>query len=208
MSLCIYSLFDWNLIFFHFWLSFFIFSQPISWRETMLVFTNVTIWTMPFPTIFVLFSSFQKEFTDNFGSCSFHHLKLFFSQKFIEIIFWKLAHFFSSDCVHDQLSSLINIQIDFLSSVKSEIMWVNTFLSFLAKSLFEIRANFVGWIIIIWVITVLISESFGISIKCTKKSSLLLLGSFLFLFFIKFSFKHLSWLTLVFDSTCDTLYKT
>lgn len=170
----------------------------------MLIFANITIWTMPFPTILAFFNSFQKEFTHNFRSGTFHHFKLFLTQKFVKVIFWKLTHFFASNSVHNQLSSLIDIQIDFFSSIECKIMWVNTFLSFLTKTLLEIWTDFVGWIIIIGIIAILPTKSFSIGIQGIEKSSLLLFGFSLFLFFVILGFKHLRWLALIFDSIRDT----
>ncbi len=113
-----------------------------------------------------------------------------------------MAELFSSDGVHDKLSSLIDVKIDLLVSVESHIVRVDTLFAFLAKSLLEIRANGVGRVGIFFTITT--SQVFGISIKSTEESGLLLFGFFKFFLFIEFSFKHGLGLAMVFDCICDT----
>ena len=110
----------------------------------MLIFTNLSIWTVPFPSVFILFNSLQKEFADNFRPGTFHHLFLFFTEHFVDIVFRQLAELFTSNGIHYELGSLINIQIDLFISVQGEIVRVKTLLAFLTESLLEVRADCVG----------------------------------------------------------------
>ena len=130
----------------------------------MLVFTGLTIRTVPFPTILLFFCRLEEMFTDDLWSCTFHHLPFFLSQHFIEIVFREIVHLFSTDGIHNQLGSLINIQINGLRSVESKIVRVDTFFTLLTKALFKIGTNNISWVfILIWWITT--AKVFGISIE-------------------------------------------
>lgn len=53
---------------------------------------------------------------------------------------------FPAQCIHDELGSLVDIEIDILSPVEGQIMRVDALLSFLAEALLEIGADHVSWI--------------------------------------------------------------
>lgn len=157
VSLSVYFCLNGNLIGLNFIFSSFVSFELVSGRKAMLVFADFSIRAVPFPTVLVFFNSFKEELADDFRSCSFHHLLFFYSEMLVKFIFSELAKLFPSDGVHDQLGSLINIQIDFLISVKSQVVGVNTFLAFLAQALFKVRTNSVGWIAIVRIIAVFVA---------------------------------------------------
>ena len=115
----------------------------------MLVLTSFSIGAVPFPSILILLSSLQKELTHDFGSGSFHHFLFLFTQDFSQFFFREGTELLASNGVHDKLSSLIYVKIDFFVSVEGEIMGVNTFFAFLADSLLEVWTDSVGWVIIL-----------------------------------------------------------
>lgn len=53
---------------------------------------------------------------------------------------------FPAQCIHDELGSLVDIEIDVLSAVEGQIVRVDALLSFLAEALLEIGADHVGWV--------------------------------------------------------------
>ena len=114
----------------------------------MFVFTNLSVWTIPVPSVLIFFNSLQKELTDDFGSGTFHHLLFLCAEEFIEIVFGQSTELLASNGIHDKLNSLIDIKIDFLGSVECEIVGVKTFFAFLTESLLEVRADSVGWVTI------------------------------------------------------------
>ena len=115
----------------------------------MLILASFSIGAVPFPSVLIFLGSLQKELTNDFGSGSFHHFLFLFAQDFPQFLFREGTELLASNGVHDKLSSLIDVKIDFFVSVEGEIMGVNTFFAFLANSLLEVRTDSVSWVIVI-----------------------------------------------------------
>jgi hypothetical protein len=126
-----------------------IFFQSIARRQAMLVFAFVSIvGTTPVPPILVFFSSFEEEFADDIRSAAFYYFSFPFSDRSVQLFLSETAQLFTSNCVHNQLCSLVHVKIDVFSSVKSEIVGVYAFFALLADALFEVGADDVGWILL------------------------------------------------------------
>lgn len=115
----------------------------------MLVFASLSIRTTPFPPVLALFSSFQEKFTHDLRPGTLHHFQFFFAQNLVNFVLRKLTKLLTTNRVHDKLSSLVNVQVNLLSSVQGQIVRVNTLLTLLAKTLLEVGADSVGWILVL-----------------------------------------------------------
>ncbi len=169
ISLSIYLFLNWDLISLNFGFSGFVFFEDVARRKAMFVFTCLAIWTIPFPSVLIFFNSLKEELADDFWSGTFHHLLLFLAEDFSKFFLGQVIKFLASNCVHDQLGSLINVKINFFVSVQCQIVRVNAFFSLLTESLLKVRTNSVGWVaFIIWVIAVgatSTSQLFGVCVK-------------------------------------------
>ena len=132
----------------------------------MLIFASIAIVrAVPIPTIFLFLGGFQEKFTNDVGFAAFYHLSLLFPNSFCQLFFSQLAQLFSSDGVHDKLNSLVDIQIDFLRAVKSQIVGIDTLFTFLAEPLLEIGTYSIRGVIILIRILCLF-QAIYITIEC------------------------------------------
>jgi hypothetical protein len=146
----------------------------------MFVLASVSIVrTTPVPSVLVLLDCFQEESTDNIGLTPLQDLPLLLADHFCQVILRQLTQLLASNGVHDQLCPLVNIEIDFLITVESQIMRIDALFAFLAKSLLEIRTDDVGRIFFLLFINIL--EFVDIIVKRIQQSL------FFFLFLLDFS---------------------
>lgn len=184
VSFFIYFLFDINFVLFNLNFSCISF-EFIAWRQAVFVFTTVTIvWAAPVPTILILFHCFEEKFAHYIRSASFHYLSFLLSNHLVQLFFSKLTELLSPYCIHNKLSSLVNIKVDFLCSIQSEVMRVDTLFPLLAKALLEVGTDNVSRIFVF--IRIISSfESIDISIERIEE------GCFFLFFFSQFSFLKL-----------------
>jgi hypothetical protein len=65
VSLLIDQSFDGNFIELHFVLAGFVLSEFMAWGQAVLIFTHLSIGTVPLPSILFFLSCFQKELADD-----------------------------------------------------------------------------------------------------------------------------------------------
>lgn len=199
VSFFIYFLFDINFVLFNLNFSCISF-EFIAWRQAVFVFATITIvWAAPVPTILIFFHCLEEKFAHDIRSASFHYLSFLLSNHLVQFFFSKLTELLSSYCIHNKLSSLVNIKVDFLGPIQSEVVRVDTFFSLLAKTLFEVRTDNVGRVFVF--VRIISFESIDISIERIEEGCffLFLFSQFSFLKLLAFEFGHGD--TLMFDGS-------
>lgn len=165
----------------------------------MFVLASISvIGTAPIPSVFILLHRLQEKFTHNIRSTPFYDLSLFLAYHLPQLFLRQLIQLFPPYCIHDELGSLVNVEVYFLCPVESEVVRIYTLFALLAETLLEVGTDGVSWILIF--IGVISFQAIHIIIQRVEKSCFFF-GFFLELSLLKFfcfQFGHRN--TLMLDS--------